>query len=71
MDLVWDILKDTINLYFEHLLKKAFDLPMTKRSIISISVKICDPLGLLSPITIRMKMLFQTICQVKLHGTQF
>ena len=38
---------------------------MTKRSILSISARIYDPLGLLSPITIQMKMLFQIICQDK------
>ena len=38
---------------------------MTKRSILSISARIYDPLGLLSPITIQMKMLFRIICQDK------
>ena len=63
LSLNWDISKDTINFYFENLVEEAFDLPMTKRSILSISARIYDPLGLLSPTSIQMKMLFQIICQ--------
>ena len=40
---------------------------MTKRSILKISGKIFDPLGLTSPITIQFKMLFQTICTNKFN----
>ena len=65
LGLSWDISKDSINFYFEHLKEEAFDLPMTKRSILSISAKIYDPLELLSPVTIQLKMLFQIICQDK------
>ena len=36
------------NFCFEHLVEKAFDLPMTNRSNLSISARIYDPLGLLS-----------------------
>ena len=60
-NLVWDILKETINFHFECLVEEAFYLPMTKRLVLSISVTIYDPLGLLSPISIQMKMLFQVI----------
>ena len=63
--LAWDISKGSINFNFERLVEEAFDLPMTKRSILSISARIYDPLGLLSPITIQMKMLFQIICHDK------
>ena len=40
---------------------------MTKRSILKISGKIFDPLGLTSPITVQFKMLFQTICTNKFN----
>ena len=40
---------------------------MTKRSILEISGKIFDPLGLTSPITIQFKMLFQIICTNKFN----
>ena len=45
LGLTWDISKDSIIFYFEQLLNEAFDLPMTKRSILSISAKIYDPWG--------------------------
>ena len=41
--LAWDISKDTIKFYFERLVEEAFDLPVTKRSIRSISARIYDP----------------------------
>ena len=63
--LAWDISKDKINFYSERFVEEAFDLPVTKRLILSISTRIYDPLGLLSPITIHVKMLFQIICQNK------
>ena len=57
-----DISKDTVNFYFERLVEEAFNLPTAKRSILSISARIYDTSGLVSPITIQMKMLFQIIC---------
>jgi len=41
-------------------------LPPTKRSVLRISAKVVDPLGLLSPFVIRTKILFQTLCKSKL-----
>ena len=37
-------------------------LPATKRSLLKISAKIFDPLGLLSPFTIQWRVLFQELC---------
>ncbi len=37
-------------------------LPSTKRGVLRLSVKIFDPLGLLAPFTIVMKMLLQDLC---------
>ena len=48
----WDLKADAIIFYFDELLNKAFSLPMTKRSILERSSKICDPLRLKSSITI-------------------
>ena len=38
-------------------------LPPTKRSILKSSAKIFDPLGLLSPFVVGIKILFQTLCK--------
>ena len=63
----WDLVADTIIFDFDELVNEAFSLPMTKRSILKISAKIFDPLGLTSPITIQLKMLFQIICTNKFN----
>lgn len=40
-------------------------MPPTKRSILRISAKIFDPIGLISPITVNFKMWFQELCSSK------
>ena len=37
--------------------------PETKRSLLSIASKVFDPMGLITPFTIRAKMLFQEVWQ--------
>jgi len=39
--------------------------PPTKRSLLKVSAKVFDPLGLLSPFTIHAKILFQKLCSLK------
>lgn len=41
-------------------------LPITKRNIISFIGRFYDPLGFLTPITVRFKVFFQKLCQSKL-----
>jgi hypothetical protein len=41
-------------------------LPVTKRSLLKITAKIFDPLGLLSPFIVRLKCLFQVVCVEKM-----
>ena len=38
---------------------------ITKRSILSVAAKIYDPLGLISPVTLRFKQMFQELCKSK------
>ena len=42
-------------------------LPPTKRSVLRVSTKVFDPLGLLSPFTVGTKILFQTLCKDKVN----
>lgn len=37
-------------------------LPDTKRSVLKLAAKVFDPMGLLTPFTINMKILFQSLC---------
>ena len=47
--------------------RQARSLPPTKRNIVSIVGRIYDPLGFLSPVLIRLKSLFQELCELKLE----
>ena len=50
---------------FEELIEYANTLQVTKRSLLKLSAKVFDPLGLLSPFTITMKCEFQSLCLEK------
>ena len=41
-------------------------MTLTKINILSVSVSISDPLGMLAPITAKLKSLFQLLCMDKL-----
>ena len=42
--------------------KDVNSLPDTKRSVLKLAAKVFDPIGLLTPFTINMKILFQSLC---------
>ena len=46
---------------------QARSLPPTKRCIVSLDTRIYDPLGFLSPVVVRLKSLFQELCELKLE----
>jgi hypothetical protein len=41
-------------------------MTLTKRNILSVSASIFDPLGMLAPVTAKLKSLFQLLCKDKL-----
>jgi len=49
---------------FESFLEKGRTIVLTKRNILSLSASIYDPLGIVTPITARVKTIFQLICKV-------
>ena len=55
------------NLYLnlKKFVNKAKELKPTKRNILSLSASIYDPLGLITPITTRVKVMFQLLCRKK------
>ena len=59
---IWNTSTDQFKFDLSDLSEKAKLLPATKRSLLKISAKIFDPLGLLSLFTIQWKVLFQEIC---------
>ena len=62
LDVRWNICSDTISFDFSELQDYANSLPITKRSLLKVVAKIFDPLGLLSPFTVTLKILFQILC---------
>ena len=50
---------------FSAALKNVETNVITKRSILSVAAKIYDPLGLISPVTLRFKQMFQELCKSK------
>ena len=62
----WDSDNDTLHFNFAVLANKAKSLEATKRNVLSLLASLFDPLGIVSPVTVSMKILFQEICNQKL-----
>ena len=67
LGVLWDRHSDSLYFNFSELLHYTKSLPMTKRSVLKITAKLFDPLGLLSPFVIRLKILFKCLCTVKVN----
>ena len=63
----WNYLEDCLILPLKPLAQLACELPPTKRSILKVVAKIFDPLGVISPVTFQMKVLFQELCKQKIN----
>ena len=61
----WNAYEDTLTFDLSELSSIAMDLQPTKRNVVSLIGRFYDPLGYLSPITIRFKTLFQKLCQAR------
>ncbi|XP_028414386.1 uncharacterized protein LOC114537537 [Dendronephthya gigantea] len=65
LGLSWDTKKDELFFEFSEVASCAKQLPQTKPSVLKTAAQIFDPIGFLSPLTVRFKMLFQTLCKEK------
>ena len=65
LGVIWDSNSDDFMFDFFELVKYARSLPPSKRSLLRVTAKIFDPLGLLAPFVIRLKALFQLLCMNK------
>ena len=61
----WNVDEDTLFHDYVKWSKDATTLPATKRSVLQLSAEIFDPIGLLTPFTIKMKVFFQELCLAK------
>ena len=62
----WDTEKDEFVFRFDDLLKKCDSITQTKRNLLSVSASIFNSLGFVSPITAKIKTIFQMLCKDKL-----
>ena len=63
----WDITDDVLLFNLSDITKRADTLKLTKRNILKISGSFYDPLGILSPLTIQAKVIFQSLCKEKVN----
>ena len=70
LGIIWDIKADEFQFYFQGIIGYIQSLSPSKQSVLKLPAKIFDPLGMLSPFTIGMKMLFQKICIEKTDWEQ-
>ena len=66
LGLIWNKQEDTMQFDFSTLkesLKQKAQNELTKRAVMQISAQVYDPLGLLAPVIIPMKCIFQTVCK--------
>ena len=61
----WDSLNDDLLFNVAEILQFAEEQFSTKRNILKIAASVFDPLGILSPFTIHIKILFQQLCACK------
>ena len=61
----WDIHRDVLICRFNKILRQAKQLPRTKRNVLRISASFYDPLGVIVPITTKVKYIFQLCSQLK------
>ena len=65
LGVLWDVKQDEFVMDLSEIVRNV-NTNVTKREIISIGSKIFDPLGFVSPVTIRVKLLFQELHRAKI-----
>ena len=67
LGVAWNTHNDELSFCLSELVQYATSFPVTKQSVLRITASIFDPLGLLAPFVIKLKMLFQQLCQDQLR----
>ena len=67
LGLNWDTTSDELRFEFVSVMEYLKSLPPTKRSVLKLSAKLFDPLGLLSRFDVNMKIWFQKLCVDKVN----
>ena len=64
----WNVNTDEVRYDLAELVSYVNSLSDTKRSVLKLAAKIFDPMGLLTPFTINIKILFQSLCTKEIEG---
>ena len=67
LGLAWDYEEDTISLDLSAITRRAEGLPATTRNTLRLIAGIFDLLGIIGPVTITAKILFQEVCRQKIR----
>ena len=62
----WDLNTDELIFEMEQLASNGLKLSYTKRNILKISASFYDPMGLICPVVLQPKILFQQLCALKI-----
>ena len=62
LGIAWDTINDYLVYSFEDLVESFKSVLPTKRSILGVIAKFYDPVGLIQPVIIKLKLLFQEVC---------
>ena len=66
MGVPWDRMEDTLKYDLTIFDNHAVDEALTKRKLLTMTARFYDPLGLLSPVIVPFKCMFQEICRLKI-----
>ena len=66
MGVQWDRMEDNFEFDLATFSRQALEGTFTKRKLLSSTARFYDPLGLLSPVILPLKCMFQEICHLKL-----
>ena len=62
MGVEWNVSKDEFIFTFSDIIETAESSPVTKRNILKISAMFFDPLGLICPLVLQIRLLFKEAC---------
>ena len=65
LGVLWDEIDDTFIFDFKEIVELSQTLSVSKRNILKILAMFFDPIGVLQPLVINLKILFQKVCKEK------
>ena len=63
----WNYFSDEFLFKFQTHVERARDLTPTKRNVLRVIASFYDPMGLISPLIVQMKILLQDLCKADYH----